>query len=290
MNIYIVIPAHNEEEYLAHTLLSLTEQTVLPRKVVIVNDNSTDGTQNIIDSFSSKHPFISSVMHTCTNAEGLGGTQSEGEHLPGSKVIQAFYKGCETLDDKYDVICKFDADLIFPKDYLERISEIFLQNKNCGIAGGFCYIENKGDWILEDLTNKDHIRGALKAYRKECFTQIGGLKKTMGWDTVDELLALYNGWEICTVESLHVKHLKPTGTTYNRASRMKQGQAFKKMRYGFWLTLIASLKLAWKKKSFGYFWNCLLGYFSIKNEYIVSKEEGKFIRNLRWKNIKKKFF
>jgi len=71
---------------------------------------------------------------------------------------------------------------------------------------------------------------------------------------------------------------------------VKQGQAFKKMRYGFWLTLIASLKLAWKKNSFGYFWSCLQGYFSIKNDYIVSVEEGKFIRDLRWKNIRKKFF
>ena len=112
----------------------------------------------------------------------------------------------------------------------------------------------------------------------------------MGWDTVDELLARYHGWGICTVESLQVKHLKPTGASYNRASRLKQGQAFKKMRYGFWLTSIASMKLAWKKKSIGYFRNCMQGYFSIKNEYIVSKEEGKFIRDLRWKNIRKKLY
>jgi hypothetical protein len=30
--------------------------------------------------------------------------------------------------------------------------------------------------------------GALKAYRKETFKEIGGLKAQMGWDTVDELL------------------------------------------------------------------------------------------------------
>lgn len=279
MNIYIVIPAHNEEEYLTQTLQSLTEQTMLPKKVIIVNDNSTDGTQNIIDTFSSKYSFITSVVHT-----------SEEEHGPGSKIIRAFYKGLASLDDNYDVICKFDADLIFPKDYLQRISEIFLHNKNCGMSGGFCFIKKKHEWVLEDLTNKDHIRGALKTYRKECFTQIGGLKKSIGWDTVDELLARFHGWEIKTDTSLHVKHLRPTGATYNRASRIKQGQAFKKMRYGFWLTLIASLKLAWKKKSFGYFWSCLQGYFSIKNEYIVSVAEGEFIRDLRWKNIRKKFF
>ena len=143
---------------------------------------------------------------------------------------------------------------------------------------------------MESLTNKDHIRGALKAYRKECYQTIGGIKKTMGWDTVDELLAKYHGWEVCAIESLHVQHLKPTGANYGRSSRLKQGQAFKKMRYGFLLTTIASLKLAWRKKSFSYFLNCLRGYFSIKNEYVVTAKEGKFIRNLRWKGIRKNFF
>jgi hypothetical protein len=33
------------------------------------------------------------------------------------------------------------------------------------MVGGF-YIE-KGEWILENLTDKDHIQGALKAITKE---------------------------------------------------------------------------------------------------------------------------
>ena len=279
MNFYLVIPAHNEEAFLTSTLQSLTEQTLLPKKIIVVNDNSSDGTQQILDSFSSKHAYIHSVTNT-----------SEAKHAPGSKVINAFYKGLDILDGDYDVICKFDADLIFPPNYLEKIAEHFLQNKKCGMVGGFCYVEKNDEWVLESLTNKDHIRGALKAYRKECFEQIGGLKRNMGWDTVDELLAKYHGWEVMTDESLHVKHLKPTGANYHQTSKLKQGQAFKRMRYGFWLTFIASFKLGAKKNSFSYFWNAMRGYFSSKNEYIVSKEEGKFIRKLRWKNIKSKFF
>ena len=31
----------------------------------------------------------------------------------------------------------------------------------------------------------------------------------MGWDTVDELLAKYYGWQILTDKTLKVKHLKP---------------------------------------------------------------------------------
>ncbi len=280
MKISIIIPAHNEEAYLKQTLESLVSQTLLPQKIIVVNDHSTDGTQAIIENFSANYPFISGIETTST-----------AKHEPGSKVINAFTKGFEALNNEYDVVCKFDADLIFPNDYLENISHLFNNNPDCGIAGGFCYIQKKGTWVLENLTNTDHVRGALKAYRKECFKQIGGLKSTMGWDTVDELLAQYHGWQICTNETLHVKHLKPTGKTYTKAARYKQGEAFYKLRYRFVLTIIAAAKLSLKKKSFTYFIDCLRGYIKAKQsttQPIVSEKEGVFIRNLRWKGIKKK--
>lgn len=255
-------------------------QTHLPKKIIIVNDSSTDGTQKIIDQFSASHEFIKGIFHN-----------SEVIHEPGSKVINAFYKGFETLDVDFDIICKFDADLIFPNNYLEKIAASFQSDPSCGMAGGFCYIEKNGEWVLENLTNKDHIRGALKAYRKECFEQIGGLRNSMGWDTVDELLAQYHGWKIKTDTSLHVEHLKPTGKVYNKSSRYKQGEAFFKMRYGFWLTFIASAKLASKKNSFRFFIDSMKGYFKAKTEklqYLVSEEEGEFIKTLRWENIRRK--
>ena len=146
--------------------------------------------------------------------------------------------------------------------------------------------------MLENLTRKDHIRGALKAYRKECFLQIGKLKPSMGWDTVDELLAKFYNWDIATDDSLKVKHLKPTGISYNKASKYLQGEAMYKMRYGFVITLISALKLAYKKKSFVLFKDYLKGFFKAKNNktaYLVTEEQGKFIRKLRWKGMLNKF-
>ena len=253
---------------------------MLPDKVVLVNDNSTDNTQSIVEDYASKYNWISIVN-----------SKSSDAHLPGSKIINAFNKGLDTVDENYDIICKFDADLIFPKNYLERIANHFKTNPKLGMASGFCYIEKDDKWVLENLTNKDHIRGALKAYRKECFEQIGQLKPSMGWDTVDELLAKYHGWEILTDETLHVKHLKPTGQSYNKASKYLQGEALYKMRYGFWITLISALKLASKKGSFKLFIDYMSGYFKAKStkvEYLVSESEGEFIRDLRWKGIRKK--
>lgn len=277
MDVYIVIPCHNEATLISQTLESLVAQTVLPKKIVVVNDHSTDTSEEVISAFAKAYSFISLVN-----------SNAEAKHLPGSKVIQAFQKGLNTLDDHYDIICKFDADLIFPPDYIETIISHFKQDPKAGMVGGFCHIKKQEVWVLENLTNKDHIRGALKAYKKECFKQIGGLKAAMGWDTVDELQSKYYGWHIVTDERLAVKHLKPTGNTYTKAAKYKQGQAFHGMRYGFMLTAIASLKLAIRKKKTGFFFDYMSGFFRAKRHkhgYLVTKEEGVFIRKLRWKGI-----
>lgn len=282
MKYYLVIPTYNEEAFIALTLQSLITQTVLPKKIVVVNDNSTDKTAEIVLAFAKDNPFITLVNKT-----------SETIHLPGSKVIQAFQKGFETLDEDYDLIVKIDADLIFPSNYFETIIKHFESDSTIGMAGGFCYIEKNGDWILENLTDKDHIRGALKAYRKETFEQIGGLKPAMGWDTVDELLCKFYNWKVVTDSSLHVKHLKPTGANYNKAARYKQGEAFYTLGYGFWITAIASAKLAMMKKKPLLLFDYIKGFWKAKKAktpLLVTQKQARFIRNYRLQKMKQKLF
>lgn len=282
MNYYIVIPSHNEETYISLTLESIVSQTLLPKKVVVVNDNSTDNTAEIVAKFSNQYPCITLVNKT-----------SDAIHLPGSKVIQAFQKGFETLDDNYDFIVKADADLIFPPNYFETIAKHFKSDERIGMVGGFAYIEKHGEFILENLTDKDHIRGAFKAYRKETFKQIGGLKPAMGWDTVDELLCKFYNWKVATDETLKVKHLKPTGANYNKSARFKQGEAFYSLGYGFLITSIASVKLAIMKRKPLLFIDYIRGFWKAKlgkTPLLVTGEQAKFIRNYRLHKMKQKLF
>ena len=79
MKYYIIIPAYNEEAFIALTLQSLVEQTVLPNKLVVVNDNSTDKTAEIVLEYASKYPFIELVNK-----------KSDAIHLPGSKSYSSF--------------------------------------------------------------------------------------------------------------------------------------------------------------------------------------------------------
>ena len=249
---------------------------------MVVDDQSSDQTPAIARKFAAQ----------CSSVE-LVQTISSAAHLPGSKVVEAFNSGLKELDTNFDLICKFDADLIFPENYLEKITQLFTEDQKTGLAGGFCHIESKGHWVLENLTDRDHLRGALKAYRKECFEDIGGLKASMGWDTVDELLAQYHGWTVKTDPSLVVRHLRPTGFTYNKAAKLKQGQAFYKLRYGFLISLIASIKLAAMKKKPGLVKDYLQGYLEARRNrvpYLVSEKEGAFIRRLRYKKMLAKIF
>ncbi|MDB9954149.1 glycosyltransferase family 2 protein [Flavobacteriaceae bacterium] len=281
MRFYIVIPAHNEADFIGSTLQSLINQSLCPAKIVVVDDNSTDGTASIVTNLSKKHPWISLVSNTSSEA-----------HLPGGKIINAFYKGYDSLDSKYDVICKFDADVIFPENYLETLSSHYQNNPRLGMVAGHCYIEQNGSWVLENLTSKEHIRGGLKAYRKACFLDIGGLKKSMGWDTIDELLVLYYHWGFKTDTSLHVKHLKPTGANYNKSAKHLQGTALYKMRYGFALAFLSALKLAYKKRRISLFWDYMTGYIKAYKQtepFLITEDQGIFVRTYRWKNIKRKF-
>ena len=282
MRYSVIIPAHNEELFVSLTLRSLTAQTSLPVEVIVVDDNSTDNTSAIVRDFAVQYPWIKLVQN-----------QSDAAHLPGSKVIRAFQKGFAELKHKYDVIVKLDADLILPANYFETIIAAFKSDPSVGMAGGFAYIEKDGQYILENLTDKDHIRGAFKAYRKECFAQIGGLQPAMGWDTVDELLAKYYNWKVITIPELKVKHLKPTGSNYNKTARYKQGEAFYRLGYGLLITTIASVKLAMLKKKPALILDYLNGFHkarSEKQQLLVTPEQARFIRKYRLNKMLNKLF
>lgn len=281
MKICIIIPVFNEENFIKKSLESFIYQTSKPDKLIYVNDNSTDNTRQIIKKKSNHFKWIEILDHN-----------SKGKHIPGKKVIEAFNFGVKNLNIKYDIICKFDGDIVLPKNYIERIKSIFLKNPNVGIAGGNLYVYKKGSWVYEKVAAKTHVRGPIKAYRSKCFEDIGGIRASVGWDTVDVLIAQKKGWEIFTDPNLVVKHLKPTGNKYSLRSKFLQGEALYTMRFGVLLSFLSivksSINLSDPIKILFASTGFLISFFKQK-PHIVSKEEGKFIRNFRWKVIFDKY-
>ena len=274
MNIYIVIPVFNEEENLNDSIDSIVNQTLLPKKLLLVNDSSTDDSETILKKYTNKFSWIEYIT-----------IKSKQVHVPGEKVINAFNKGLEKLDTNYEIICKFDSDIILPKNYLESIKNIFTNNPKVGIAGGNLYVKKDNNWIYEKISSKNHVRGPIKSYRKKCFEEIQGLRLSIGWDTVDVLIAKFYGWKIKTDKTLLVKHLKPTGKNYTYTSKFLQGEALYKMRFGIMLSFISVVKTSINIGKLSIIFFAIFGYTNAlikRKERIVTKEQGKFIRKYRW--------
>ncbi|MDF0717867.1 glycosyltransferase family 2 protein [Muricauda sp. 334s03] len=279
MRICIIIPAHNEASFLKDCLDSFVAQTYLPNELIVVDDNSSDDTFTIATIFAQKHDWIKVVQRSSTD-----------EHIPGKKVVDTFNFGLGHTSE-YDLIGKFDADIILPNNYFELIVNQFQANWKLGMCSGLLYIKRGNDWIYEHIADKNHIRGPIKLYHKACFNKIGGLRPGVGWDTVDILLAKYHDFDTLTLPELQVKHLRPTGHGYSTKNYQSKGVAMYKMGYGLVLTKIAALKMAWQAKSLNLYVQAVLGFlkaFIQQQTKYVSKKEGKFIRKYRWKGIKSK--
>jgi len=281
LEIVIIIPAYNEEEFIEQCLKSLLNQTLKAKNIVVVDDGSIDASPEIVKELSAKHENLKLVLKSKSYS-----------HEPGGKIVEAFNSGLKSLTVDYDIICKFDADLIFPSNYLESLVYAFQHNPRLGMYGGFCKVKKNDRWSVEQLTNTDHLRGALKAYRKSCFKDISGLTPAMGWDTIDEMKARFHGWQVEISSNLLVKHLKPTGQQYKKDLAKLFGISLFRMRYNWILAFLTCAKMGNNKRSLRFLAESFLAYLrsnSKKNTFLLSLEEGAFIRNYRWSKIKERF-
>ncbi|WP_027382102.1 glycosyltransferase family 2 protein [Epilithonimonas caeni] len=302
MKFLIIIPAHNEEKNISQCLESLKNQSFQDFVCVVVNDGSTDRTSDIINNFR-----VQDSRFKVLDLE-------KSEHSPGAKVVRTFNKGLEYFDWKYfDVICKYDADIVFPQNYLEKINQVFNTDPKAGIVSGLVYIRNykqnpeiknlrnpnenwadfsnkTHEWVFEDLSSKNHVRGPIKAYKKECFEDMNGLRAVLGWDNLDILLAKKNNWEVVTLKDLWVKHLRPTAYKYKSQKAEKLGQYFYNIGLSLPLAMISSAKSSFKNHSVKEFFITINSFLKQKEKRDLSKGEIKFIRDLRWKEFFKNFF
>ena len=106
-------------------------QTFQDFKCVIGNDGSTDKTQEIVEKF---HP--NTKIHKIQSFKFKIFTSTR------CKSGRTFNKGLETENiEEFDVVCKFDADIIFPKNYLEKkINEVYKKKSKAGMVSVGLYL------------------------------------------------------------------------------------------------------------------------------------------------------
>lgn len=196
--IALITPLRDEEGYIEAMIESIVAQTVRPSKWLIVDDGSTDKTPEIVRRYCEQVDFIQLLQ-----------LPPRAERRPGGEG--AIASALSSLDlSQYDFLARFDADLLFESDYFERILAKFSENPQLGIAGGGLYI-HRGEALIPEQAPEYHVRGALKMYRCECFSQLGGLATHIGWDTIDEVSAWSRGWKTASFMDIRVIHRRPTG-------------------------------------------------------------------------------
>jgi glycosyltransferase involved in cell wall biosynthesis len=278
----IIIPAHNEENNLPFTLDSLQRQNFKDFKIVVVNDGSTDRTSEVIKKYTENDGRFETI------------NLQKSAHQPGSKVVAAFKKGLSTQNlDEFDVICKFDSDIILEENYLQTVANAFIENPDYGLVGGLLYVEKNGEWVYEGNSNKHHVRGPMKAYKKECFLQIGGLRETLGWDNIDAILLQNSGWKEVVLSELHVKLIKVKGADYTIKPADYYGRYFYFLGLNRFLTYVAAAKEAMKIKSPSFLFQIISSYEKCKSQKLelkITKDEQKVINQQRWNQFKKKWF
>lgn len=272
MKFIIIIPAHNEEATIIKCLHSLVQQTYQNFDCAVVNDGSTDQTSILVENFIIDKPQFRQIV------------LDSSEHQPGAKVVRAFNKGLETVTlSHYDIVCKFDADIIFPANYLERLFNIYHSDERVGMASGLVYVKDEKNkfWVYENISSKNHVRGPIKSYRMNCFNAMKGLRAVLGWDNIDVMLAQMSGFKIKTDKKLWVKHLRPTAYKYKQQRAEKLGEYFYNIGLNFPLVVLSATKAAFKNRSFVEFFLIVSSFLRQSHPIVLTPDEINYIRKLR---------
>jgi hypothetical protein len=202
--------------------------------------------------------------------------------------MEAFYAGYERLQSEdWEFIVKLDGDVGLDADYFESCFERFEDDSKLGVCGGVMYCEENGQLKL-DVQPMSHVRGAIKLYRRSCWTAIGGLIKSPGWDTVDEVHASMLGWR---TRSLKVIHHRPTGAAAGAwRDNEKNGRADYVSGYHPLFIVVKCFKRLFQKpyalKSIAHAYGYLSGYAT----RIPRVENKELIHYIRSQQMKRLFF
>lgn len=146
MKISVVMATYNGEKFLTEQLDSLRDQTRKADEVIIQDDCSNDGTQDLIKSYISNNG-LSNTWTFIENEKNLGYAEN--------------FKSC-TLRASGDVICFCDQDDIWHLDKLQITEKMFKEHKDMSaLVANFSpffdgdKLENKTD------TSKNKIDGSL---------------------------------------------------------------------------------------------------------------------------------
>jgi dolichol-phosphate mannosyltransferase len=128
-NVWLVLPTYNEASNLEPIVVAVRERLGQPRRVLIVDDSSPDGTGEIADRLAAAHPDVA-VLHR-PRKEGLGPAYVAGFR--------------EALAGGADLVVQMDADFSHDPADLPRL---LAGTRDADLVLGSRYVHGGGveDW------------------------------------------------------------------------------------------------------------------------------------------------
>jgi poly-beta-1,6-N-acetyl-D-glucosamine synthase len=283
-NYVLVTPARNEDAFISKTIESVLRQTRRPLHWVIVNDASSDKTQEVVERLINKYEFISLIN-----------LNRNGDRNFGQKA-NAFERGALFLNDyDYRFIGNLDADIYLEPDYYKNILEKFIEDPKLGIAGGAIYTKIRKGFLTSDQT-QNSVAGAIQLFRKECYKDIGGYipLEYGGIDAAAEIKARMQGWRVKKFLEYKVYEMRRTGSAEVKPieAMVREGRRFHSLGYDllFYLT-----RLIYRIKdppivigSMAALYGFLKCFFSQK-PILLPKEVVSYLRNEQRNRLKNTF-
>jgi glucosyl-dolichyl phosphate glucuronosyltransferase len=189
VDVSIIIPTFNRCESLRETIQSLKRQqfsSSIQVELIIVNNNSSDRTQEVVEEEALSSPFR--ILHAFESRQGIsaarnrGIQESAGEYIlftdddvivqPG--WIQAYY----TLFQDYKADCASGKIVpLWGKQPEAWILDPALQDS----LGGVFALLDHGDKIkVFDQMDMNFFYGASMGFRKSTLRELGGFREDMG--------------------------------------------------------------------------------------------------------------
>ena len=202
-SLYVLItPARNEERYIEKLIQSMTAQTVLPAKWVIVNDGSTDATASIVKRYLADQPWMELVDLPMRRDRSF------------AAKVYAINAGLERVVDlQYEIVGNVDSDVSFDADYFEFLVSKFEQDPQLGVAGTI-FEEDGYSSARDSFEGQNHVAGGCQLFRRRCFEEIGGYipNKAGGVDWIAVTTARMKGWRTRSYRERSFFHYRSLGT------------------------------------------------------------------------------
>lgn len=200
---FVVIPAHNEEAVIGHTVQSLLKQDYTHRTIMVMNDGSKDGTSAIAHEFAEAHPNDVMVVDRGPDVAGQG----KGKVLNHAfEIIRALIAdGDPRLEGRGEddvIITITDADGQLERHTLSSCATYFADPAVGGLQIGV-RIANAGTNLLTRMQDIEFV--GFSAFVQEARDAFGsvGLGGNGQFTRLSALVSLgYAPWTDCLTEDL----------------------------------------------------------------------------------------